>query len=88
MILVVDTNILFSFFWKNSLIRKILTFSEEKFISPEIAFIELKKYSALIINKTLKNINLAITVLRVVINNNKNFLIQTIKDFLLKMISN
>jgi len=52
MILVVDTNILFSFFWKNSFIKKILTFPKEKFISPEIAFIELKKYSSLIINKT------------------------------------
>lgn len=51
MILVVDTNILFSFFWRNSLVRQILTFPDAKFISPEIAFRELKKYSSLIINK-------------------------------------
>jgi predicted nucleic acid-binding protein len=48
---VVDTNILFSFFKKDSLTRSILT-SSNNFISSEFALIELKKYSSVIISKT------------------------------------
>jgi len=38
---VVDTNILFSFFWKNSFTRRLLTTLETKFISPEYALEEI-----------------------------------------------
>jgi len=47
---IVDTNILFSFFKKDSFTRSILT-SFNHFISSEFALIELKKYSQLIISK-------------------------------------
>ncbi|MEK6875118.1 MAG: PIN domain-containing protein [Nanoarchaeota archaeon] len=43
--LVVDTNILFSFFWKASLTKKLLITLNFEFISPEIALKEIKKYS-------------------------------------------
>lgn len=49
--LVVDTNILFSFFWEESLTRKILTTTKFELITPEIAFHELKKYSDEIMNR-------------------------------------
>ncbi|MEK6833582.1 MAG: PIN domain-containing protein [Nanoarchaeota archaeon] len=49
---VVDTNILFSFFWRNSFIRKVLVSSNNEFVSSGLAIKELKKYSSLIINKT------------------------------------
>lgn len=65
--IVVDTNILFSFFWKDSLTRKILISSGFDFISCKLAIEELKKYSSEIIKKTgqtseqfniqLKNLN-------------------------------
>ncbi len=65
--LVADTNILFSFFWKGSLIKQILASSNMKILSPEFALDELKKYSPLILSKTkitkkefnsdLKNLN-------------------------------
>ena len=42
---VVDTNILFSFFWEKSLTRKLLVTSDFSLISPEIALEEIKKYS-------------------------------------------
>ena len=52
MMLVVDTNILFSFFWENSFTKKILMNSNIQFVSPKLAPKELKKYSSLIMQKT------------------------------------
>jgi len=49
---VVDTNILFSFFWNNSLTKKLLITSNLELISPEIALKEIKKYKNEIIKKT------------------------------------
>jgi len=49
--LVVDTNILFSFFWKNSVTRDLITSSGFELISPEIALKELEKYSREISSK-------------------------------------
>lgn len=49
---VVDTNVLFNFFWRDSFIRKILISPGNKFYSPELAVKELEKYSPLIISKT------------------------------------
>jgi predicted nucleic acid-binding protein len=49
---VVDTNVLFSFFRKDSLTRKILIFPGNYFISPEFAIKEFKKHSGLICSKT------------------------------------
>lgn len=43
--IVVDTNVLFSFFWQNSLTRKLLITSNFELISPEIASNEIKKYT-------------------------------------------
>lgn len=51
MIIVADTNILFSFFWKNSFIRQILISPNMEIFSPEFAINELSKYSNLILNK-------------------------------------
>jgi predicted nucleic acid-binding protein len=43
--IVIDTNILFSFFWKDSLTRRLIITSEIELISPEVALEEIKKYS-------------------------------------------
>jgi predicted nucleic acid-binding protein len=50
--LVIDTNILFSFFWKNSLVRDLI--SDQNFLlsSPEFALVEIKKHKKEIIRKT------------------------------------
>jgi predicted nucleic acid-binding protein len=50
--IIVDTNVLFSFFWKNSITKKILSTSNFELISPILALEELKKYSEEIIKKT------------------------------------
>lgn len=43
--IIVDTNILFSFFWQESLTRKLLITSNLELISSEIALEEIEKYS-------------------------------------------
>lgn len=48
---VVDTNILFSFFWEDSLTRKLLITSNFELISPEIAQGETERYSSEICKK-------------------------------------
>ncbi len=48
---VVDTNILFSFFWRDSLTRKFLISSQFELISPEFALKEIEKYRFEIIQK-------------------------------------
>ncbi len=50
--IVVDTNILFSFFWEKSLTRRLILNSVIELISPEIALNELERYSREIIKKT------------------------------------
>ncbi len=49
--IVVDTNILFSFFWKESITRKLIMNLQDSLIAPEKAREELKKYSKEIIQK-------------------------------------
>lgn len=49
---VVDTNILFSFFWKDSFTRQILVSPSNEFFSSELALKELIKYFPLISSKT------------------------------------
>ena len=49
--IVVDTNILFSFFWKDSHTRKLLINANSKLISSEFALEEIRKYSKEIIIK-------------------------------------
>ena len=49
--LVVDTNRLYTFFWKGSLIRKLLSAGHEVF-SPEFAIIELDKHKSEILEKS------------------------------------
>ena len=50
--LVADTNILFSFFWENSLTRKLLISSNLELLSPEKAIVEINKYKREIKQKT------------------------------------
>jgi len=50
--LIVDTNILFSFFWKKSVTRKLLVTSNFELVSPITALKELKRYSEEIMRKT------------------------------------
>lgn len=52
MLLVVDTNILFSFFWKDSFLAKIMVSQELELFSPEYALEEIKKYEKEIRIKT------------------------------------
>ncbi len=49
--IIIDTNILFSFFWKDSLTKKLLITSNFELISSEIALDELNKYSNQIISR-------------------------------------
>jgi len=49
---VVDTNILFSFFWDNSFTKKLILSSEFELISSEQALKEIKKYKKEIMRKT------------------------------------
>jgi|SRR3989338_2497049 len=53
--IVVDTNILFSFFWKNSLTKKLILNSSLELYSPIYVIEEILKYKSEIIKKT--NIN-------------------------------
>ena len=53
--IVVDTNILFSFFWKNSLTKKLILNSSLELYSPIYVTEEILKYKSEIIKKT--NIN-------------------------------
>ena len=53
--IVVDTNILFSFFWKESITRKLIINLQNSLIAPEKARKELKKYSNEIIKKVKIN---------------------------------
>jgi len=48
--LVIDTNTLFTFFWKGSLIKKLLT-AEHNLFSPDFALEELNKHKLEIISK-------------------------------------
>lgn len=50
--IVVDTNILFSYFWKDSFTRKLIVNSNMELISCEKAIEEIKKYSIEIMKKT------------------------------------
>ena len=56
--LVVDMNILFSFFKKDSFTRKLLVKSDLKLYSPEYASYELNKYSGEIILKSKTDIGI------------------------------
>ncbi len=67
----VDTNILFSFFWQESLTRRLLITSNFELISPEIALKELEKHSKEICDKlkiNKENFNKQFKELRKTIN--------------------
>tara|TARA_Y100000310_G_scaffold222112_1_gene223767 strand:+ start:1538 stop:1981 length:444 start_codon:yes stop_codon:yes gene_type:complete len=49
---VVDSNVLFTFFWKNSVFNKIILHYDLNLYSPEFALGEIKKYSLEIRKKT------------------------------------
>ncbi|MFH1440292.1 MAG: PIN domain-containing protein [Candidatus Woesearchaeota archaeon] len=50
-VIVVDTNILFTFFWKNSFSPELLNKKRIHLIAPELSFKEIKKHSDEIIKK-------------------------------------
>jgi predicted nucleic acid-binding protein len=49
---VVDSNILFSYFWKNSITKKIIDLDIFNLYSPDFALTEINKYKSDIIKKT------------------------------------
>jgi len=49
--LVVDTNVMFSFFWKDSMVKKLLMDQSILLFAPEFALKEIKKYEKEIIRK-------------------------------------
>jgi predicted nucleic acid-binding protein len=49
--LIIDTNVMFSFFWKNSITKKLLLNQNNLLFAPEFALEELKKYEKEIIHK-------------------------------------
>ena len=50
MLLVIDSNVLFTYFWKDSFTRDLLT--KHKLISPELSLREIKKYESEILIKS------------------------------------
>ena len=60
---VVDTNILFSYFWKNSLTKKLLEMSKIDLVSPSISLKEIKKYKEEISDKAKINPSEFLTLL-------------------------
>lgn len=82
--IVVDTNILFSFFWSKSMTRKLLITSNFELISPITALEELKKYSKEIIKKTnisTKQFDLELSNLQKIVNFiNKSQYLSLLKD--------
>jgi predicted nucleic acid-binding protein len=50
--LVVDSNVLFTFFWKNSISREIFLNQNLKLYSPEYCLEEIEKYANVIRKKT------------------------------------
>ena len=50
--LVIDSNVLFTFFWKNSVLNEILSTSDMQLFSPEYALLELKKHESEILHRT------------------------------------
>ena len=50
--LIVDSNILFTFFWRNSVTRELFLQKRIDFASPEFALEEIKKYKSEILEKT------------------------------------
>ena len=68
--IVADTNVLFSFFWKDSITRKIITSNQFNIYSPEYAITEILKYKQEIIKKTkitLKEFNEQLNELKKII---------------------
>ena len=49
--LVVDTNVMFSFFWKDSTVKKLLMDQDLLLFAPEFALEEIKKYENEIVRK-------------------------------------
>jgi len=49
--LVVDTNVMFSFFWKDSIVKKLLMDQDALLFAPEFALEEIKKYENEIVRK-------------------------------------
>ena len=49
---IVDTNILYSYFWKNSLTKEMIMREDLELFSPEYALEEINKYKSDIIKKT------------------------------------
>ena len=49
--LVIDSNVLFTFFWKGSVFKKISIKQDLELFSPEFALEEINKYSAEIMRK-------------------------------------
>ena len=82
--IVVDTNILFSFFWKDSHTKKLLINTKSELISSEFALEEIKKYSKEIITKAKiseDSFNEELKKLKLIINFiNKNEYLDFIKD--------
>ncbi|MFH1649223.1 MAG: PIN domain-containing protein [Candidatus Woesearchaeota archaeon] len=50
--LVVDTNVLFTYFWESSLLRTVLKTEKLVLLAPEYALVELNKHKELITKKT------------------------------------
>jgi len=53
--LIVDTNILFSYFWKYSITRRVLMSQDMQLFAPEFALEEINKYKKDIMNKNNLN---------------------------------
>lgn len=80
--LIIDTNILFSYFWKNSFTRSLIMGKDLELFAPDYALEEINKYKKEIIKKTkiserefsLLRVDIAISVNFVPLKDYKTFL--------------
>ena len=85
--IIIDTNILYSYFWKNSLTKKLIMLEEIELFAPEFALEEINKYQKDIIQKTKITENkfnelkfdIAISVKFISLENYKEFLGEALK---------
>ena len=85
--LVIDTDILYSYFWKGSLTRSLIMGEDFELFAPELALKEIKNYKSNIIKKIKLNerefetllFDIAISVKFIPIEKYKNFLKKALK---------
>ena len=85
--LIIDTNILYSYFWRNTITKRLIIQEDFELYAPEFALEEIKKYKADIIKKTkitedefkVSKFDLAISIKFIPIEDYKKYLKQALE---------